>query len=173
MKATTSPLTTTGPVQPVDEEALLNRPLEEVPTHPPTATDCMARRTSDGVFVGYCRAWPGRGTDHVGEGRCKHHGGAAANAGRENGNYRSGAYSAHFRADLTPAELEAAADLVAQLEVPTPEAAEIPEIVAEALLKYKRSDDVRFLREARQWLAEFNLVPNPDTVGHITVEDRR
>ena len=40
------------------------------------------------------------------------------------------------------------------------------EVAAEALVKYKRSADSRFLREARQWVSEFNLLPNEDEIKH-------
>ena len=64
----------------VNEEALVGEPLEEVPEQSPTDEACMGRRSEkrdgESVFVGYCGAWPGKGTDHVGEGRCSKHGGA-------------------------------------------------------------------------------------------------
>ena len=72
----------------MDEQELVGEPLEHVPKRDPTGERCMGRKKMkrDGevvrddrgraLFGGYCRAWPGKKTDHVGEGRCAHHGGA-------------------------------------------------------------------------------------------------
>ena len=63
----------------VDIEDLIGQPASDVPKQEPTAEDCLGKRTEnrgdETVFVGYCRSAPGRGTNHVGEGRCKWHGG--------------------------------------------------------------------------------------------------
>jgi len=73
----------------VNEEELVGKPLDQVPQQDPTDESCMGRRweKQDGekLFAGYCGAWPGKGTDHVGEGRCSKHGGAGGSGGeREN-----------------------------------------------------------------------------------------
>jgi hypothetical protein len=64
----------------VDEDELIGNALDQVPEQDPTDETCMARRSEkrdgESVFLGYCGAWPGKGTDHVGEGRCDRHGGA-------------------------------------------------------------------------------------------------
>jgi len=44
------------------------------------------------VFVGYCGAPAGTGTDHPGEGRCKHHGGSNLR-GREHPRFKHGLFS--------------------------------------------------------------------------------
>ncbi|WP_049986840.1 hypothetical protein [Halobellus rufus] len=71
----------------VSEDELIGEPSEEVPTIDPDGENCHGKRTEkrDGetIFVGYCGAWPGKGTDHVGEGRCSKH---AGNAGAPEGN---------------------------------------------------------------------------------------
>jgi len=63
----------------VNEDELVGEPLDQLPEQDPADEACMARRSEkrDGelVFLGYCGAWPGKGTDHVGEGRCSRHGG--------------------------------------------------------------------------------------------------
>ncbi|WP_455448298.1 hypothetical protein [Natrinema thermotolerans] len=69
----------------VNEEDLIGKPLEEVPEQPPDY-DCNARRHDDGTFEGYCGARAGKGTDHVGEGRCSNHGGASDGAPEGNDN---------------------------------------------------------------------------------------
>lgn len=50
---------------------------------------CGAKKKNNGI----CQAPAGRGTDHVGEGKCKHHGGASKGAPRGNKNaLRTGQY---------------------------------------------------------------------------------
>lgn len=64
---------------PMDVDELLGEPLSEVPKKDPDDENCNGKRKEkqddEYVFAGYCASWPGRGTDHVGEGRCKNHGG--------------------------------------------------------------------------------------------------
>lgn len=73
----------------VNEDDLVGDPLAEVPEQAPTDESCMGRRweKQDGetLFVGYCGSWPGKGTDHVGEGRCDKHGGAGGSGGERDG----------------------------------------------------------------------------------------
>ncbi|MFC6975805.1 hypothetical protein ACFQL1_15835 [Halomicroarcula sp. GCM10025709] len=73
----------------VNEEDLIGEPLDEVPQQQPSDEHCLGRRSEkrdgESVFVAYCRSTPGRGTDHVGEGRCKHHGGNAGSGGDREG----------------------------------------------------------------------------------------
>lgn len=147
----------------VDEEEFIGKPADEVPKRDPTDSDCMAKKTDDGVFMGYCRSWPGRGTDHVGEGRCKHHFGNAP-SGPDNGNYKHGAFSKKFRESLTEGEVEALEEHRDRIrdEEDAPEI--IAEVASELLLKYRRSGDVSFVREYRQLLSEFNIVDSTDSV---------
>jgi len=81
----------------VNEQQYLGELPDEVPTQDPTSEDCMGKKTDrrdDGttVFAGYCRAWPGKGTDHVGEGRCKLHGGATPR-GEDSPHFEHGLFS--------------------------------------------------------------------------------
>jgi len=80
----------------VNEEQYIGRPSEEVPTQEPTDQHCMAKRTERRedvtVFVGYCRAWPGKGTDHVGDGRCSNHGGSTPR-GEDSPHFEHGLFS--------------------------------------------------------------------------------
>lgn len=121
---------------------------------------CNAQ-TRDG---NYCANYPVEGAD-----RCRMHGGQSPGnpEGAPEGNQNAkthGAFSEHFRSDLTDAEQRALDALVDHLESIDDERTIAAEIAAEALLKYKRSADSRFLREARQWFGEFNLLPNEDEV---------
>jgi len=92
------------------EDQYVGEPLSDAPKRDPSDTDCMARKKQkrDGavvkdddrntLFGGYCRAWPGKGTDHVGEGRCSNHGGSGgAPAGPRNGNWVDGLNSTALR----------------------------------------------------------------------------
>jgi len=66
----------------VTEEELIGDPIDDVPEQP-ADYDCNARKSDDGTFQGYCGARAGKGTDHVGEGRCSNHGGEADGGDRE------------------------------------------------------------------------------------------
>lgn len=122
----------------------------------PTDGRCNAK-TRDG---GHCANYPVDGSD-----RCRMHGGnAGAPEGEANGSYDHGAFSEHWRSDLTDAEAEALDALVDHLQSIDDERTLAAEVAAEALLKYKRSADSRFLREARQWFDDFNLLPNADEI---------
>jgi len=108
-----------------------------------------------------CNAYPLQGED-----KCRMH--IGKNDGSHDGNQnakRHGAFSEHFRSDLTDAEKEALDALVSHLESIDDERTLAAEVAAEALLKYKRSADSRFLREARQWFGDFNLLPNEDELN--------
>lgn len=116
----------------------------------------------EGEQCGHPAGW---GTDND-SGPCKFHGGASTGAPKDNQNARKhGAFSDHFRSDLTDAEIEALDGIMSHLEGIDDERTLAAEIAGEALLKYKRSADSRFLREARQWMGDFNLLPNEDTLN--------
>lgn len=130
----------------------------------PTEGRCNAE-----IKGGYCEGWPTK--DEHGEvinGRCWNHGGVVGdNHGAPKGNQngvKHGAFKEHFRNDLTDSEQEAIDDLVEHLDSIEGPRAIAAESAAEALMKYKRSADSRFLREARQWFGDFNLIPNGDSV---------
>ena len=105
---------------------------------------------------GYCTQYPVDGSE-----RCRMHGGTQP-TGVDSPNFEHGAYSKHMRSDLTEAEKEAFDELTESLEDPEQTLDAIRELAAEALLKYKRSADQRFLREFRQLADTFNLAPNQD-----------
>lgn len=128
-------------------------------------TDGCPGTNRNGNPCGHPEGW---GTDKE-EGPCKFHGGASTGPKTEEGKAVSsqnavthGAFREHFRSDLTDDEVDAIDDLVGHLREITDERAIPAEVAAEALMKYKRSADSRFLREARQWLAEFNIIDNVD-----------
>lgn len=119
------------------------------------AKKCAARRKSDGEP---CQAYPVTGED-----KCRMHLGKNGDSHADNDNaYKHGAFSEHFRSDLEPHEIESMDALMDHLSAIDDERTLAAEVAAEALQKYKRSADSRFLREARQWVSEFNLLPNED-----------
>lgn len=81
----------------VNEDTLVGNPPSEVPKQEPTDEDCLGKRVNKqtGEFQGYCRATPGRGTDHVGEGRCKHHGGTNSGENGQGGTENNGNAETH------------------------------------------------------------------------------
>lgn len=117
----------------------------------------------NGEPCGHPEGW---GTDND-TGPCKFHGGAGGGDGPPEGNDNAkthGAFSEHFRSDLTDTEEQALESMIDHLKTIDDERTLAAEIAAEALLKYKRSADSRFLREARQWFDDFNLLPNADEI---------
>jgi len=111
-----------------------------------------------------CGNTAGEGTDFD-SGKCKFHRGTSpdgeSHAGNDNAT-KHGAFKEHFHSDLTEAEAEAIDSLVSHLSDVDGPRAVAAEVASEALMKYKRSADSRFLREARQWFGDFNLIPNGD-----------
>lgn len=145
----------------MDEQNLIGLDIDDVPKRDPDE-HCNARRSRSGVFKGYCNRTAGWGTDSD-SGRCSSHGGASNGPGEDNDNAKKhGAFSEHFRSDLTESESDALEAVVEHLREIDDERSLAAEVAAEALLKYKRSADSRFLREARQWFSDFNLLPNED-----------
>ena len=111
---------------------------------------------------GYCENYPKGDSD-----RCRMHGAdsdGGAPADNENAAQHY-AFSDKFRSDLTDSEKQAVESLVDYLTDIDDERRVAAECAAEALMKYKRTGDVRFLREARQWMSEFNLLPNEDELN--------
>lgn len=104
----------------------------------------------------YCTNYPVDGAE-----RCRMHGGTQP-TGKDSPNWEHGAYSEHFKSDLSDREQEAFGDLVDALEDEERTQDVLRETAAELFLKYKRSGDPRFLREARQLLSEFNVVDATD-----------
>ena len=131
-------------------------------------TDRCPATNRNGEQCGHPAGW---GTDND-SGPCKHHGGAADNAGENNGNYKHGAYSEveDFIANDATDEEQAFLDT---LDLDEDGEQFVRDVVKEAFIKYKRTGDERFLREVRQWLSEFNIVENGDEVelsGDLSVE---
>jgi len=91
-----------------NEEELVGKPTDEVPTIEPD-DDCNGKKWEkegdETVFVGYCNNRAGKGTDHLGEGRCKHHAGSSLK-GEEHPNFEHGLFS-DFLSDDDREELEA------------------------------------------------------------------
>jgi len=150
----------------VDEDTLIGKPTDEVPTMQPTDEDCMGQRTnSDGTFAGYCRSTPGRGTDHVGEGRCKHHGGKnsgengqGATEGNDNA-VTHGAFREFFAETLTDAEAQAVEQAEALLE-DTTDAQKVGRTAASlCLVQYRRTGDERFMRRFESICDTFEIAP--------------
>lgn len=137
------------------ENEFIGQLLNDVPKRPP-AEDCNGRRwdrregDSELVFVGYCQNRAGKGTDHVGEGRCKFHGGAADNTGRSNGNYQHGAYSAEFGDDLSRKPAVVICEFAEEHGVSEHEATRY--LASELLERFRCSEDPRFLGRYRRYM---------------------
>lgn len=112
--------------------------------------------------IPYCTLAAGWGVDDMSEGTCRHHLGAVDNRGANNPNFKHGAFSEYLQDDLTEREREAIGDLVDRLDDPDEAGGVVRELVGDAVAKYKRSGDVRFLREIRQYLSDFNIAHAPE-----------
>lgn len=103
-------------------------------------------------------------------GKCRNHGGNSPGApiGEANGNYKHGAFSQKFLATLSDDEVSALEDLTDTLREDPEKAKDVvAEIASELVMKYRRSNDVAYIREMRQLLSEFNIV---DATDHVEVE---
>ncbi|UHQ96479.1 hypothetical protein [Natrinema halophilum] len=120
--------------------------------------------------VPYCTLAAGWGVDEKSEGTCSHHLGAVDNRGENNGNYEHGAYSEFqdFMKESTLSEKEQAAMEALDLEDHGQDFA--ADVVRQAYLKYLRTHDDRFLREARQWASEFGVIEKPADKLEATVD---
>lgn len=121
---------------------------------------CNAK-TRDG---GFCANYPVEDSN-----RCRMHGGAANNSGKNNGNYKHGAYSKSdeaFRDSLTDKEQELYDSVREANEDPDTALGPIKTILSDLIIKYRRTGDHRFIREYRQLCSEFNIADNTDKVEH-------
>lgn len=92
---------------------------------------------------------------------CSHHGGNNSGpTGEDNGAYKHGAYSKYLKSDLSENE-QAVFDEVAENGWTKSHA---KEMAAEALIKYKRSGDERFLRRWESICEKFNLIDSTDKI---------
>jgi len=94
----------------MNEERYIGMPMGEAPRQEPTDDACMGKkkqkqdgevvRDEDGnaLFGGYCRCWPGKGTDHVGEGRCTLHAGSSLR-GEDHPQFEHGLFSDYLDPD--------------------------------------------------------------------------
>jgi hypothetical protein len=95
------------------EEQYLGNVSDEVPRIEPDE-QCNGKKIeqdSSGrtIFSGYCNAKAGKGTHHVGQGRCKHHGGCSTGAPKGNQNAQTHAMHAdpqHYFQSLPDEEKE-------------------------------------------------------------------
>jgi hypothetical protein len=116
-----------------------------------------------------CQMPAGWGTDHVGEGRCKHHGGSGgAPDGEANGNYDHGGFSQALddvaddndRAIVRAFEEAADADNLDPVWM---------RLAGEAFMRYERSDDSRQLAECRRCLENAGDGDETVTLGDIEI----
>lgn len=105
------------------EDEFVGEPRSLVPTKDP-GEYCFGKRwegkdeENRQLFAGYCRLAPGFGTDHVGEGRCKFHGGAGGPPAN-NQNAQKHALTAdphHYHENLEQEEKQFVEDVSAAIE---------------------------------------------------------
>lgn len=113
--------------------------------------------TRDG---GECQRPAGWGTDHVGEGRCKQHGGASP-SGEDHGQYEHGGFAAALDDDEIITAFAEAADANNLDPV-------WMRLAGEAFARYQRSEDARHLAECRRCLE--NAGEGEDGIGLADIE---
>ncbi|WP_338756515.1 hypothetical protein V9T20_12670 (plasmid) [Halobacterium salinarum] len=106
--------------------------------------------------VEYCLQSAGWGCDRS-VGPCKNHPVSGEQWGESNPNYTSGAFS-EFEDFMYDSLTERERDAVDALNLDDDGGQFAAGVVKEAYMKYQRSGDDRFLREARQWAAEFGVI---------------
>jgi len=79
------------------EEELIGKPTEEVPQREPDEY-CNARKSSNGIFEGYCQQQAGHRTEHQGRGRCWLHGGNSPR-GEDSPQFKHGLFSDYLSED--------------------------------------------------------------------------
>jgi len=108
-----------------------------------------------------CKRPAGWGTDHVGDGRCKQHGGSGgAPEGEGNGSYEHGGFAEKIDADEIIDAFEQAAD-------PNNLDPVWLRLAGEAYARYQRSDDSRQLAECRRCLENAGDDDDSVTLGDI------
>lgn len=121
-------------------------------------TCSRTKRDGSGDPCGLPAGW---GTDHPGEGACKHHGGASSGAPEGNANAAThGAYSESFVSDfLTDDEIKRVED--AQELLGTSEGAQDHGrlMAAIAVEQFRRTGDDRFLRRYESICDKFGIAP--------------
>jgi len=120
----------------------------------------------DGDRCGHPKGW---GTDHVGEGYCKHHGGASDGAptGEAHGSYEHGGFSEALPEDAedVTANIEAFRDAV-DTESLDPVWVHL---AGEAFARYRRSEDSRHLAECRRCLENAGDGDEVDSLSDLKV----
>ena len=174
----------------VPEEELIGEPLDHVPVQDPTGDSCMGRRWErrDGekVFLGYCGAWPGKSTDHVGEGRCSKHGGSGGapegndnaegnDGGASEGNDNAavhGAYSDKFLDGFVgPDGKERILDGYELTDTPEGAKKQARLMANVALEKFRLTGDERFFRRYESLCDKAGIFPNEEVdLNHNGIE---
>lgn len=155
----------------VDEDELIGQLSDDIPKIAPDAK-CRGKRTEkrdgDSVFVGYCGSAAGKETDHLGEGRCKFHGGNNSGAngqGASEGNDNAvdhGGYRKHFTRHLTDGEQEAFDEARRALGDPK-DAKQVAQTAASlCLIQYDRTGDERFMRRYESICDKAGIFPNEE-----------
>jgi hypothetical protein len=122
-------------------------------------TETCGRTTRQGGEP--CELPAGWGTDHPGEGACKHHGGASSGAPEDNDNAAThGAYSESFVSDfLTEAEIARVEDAQELLDTPEGAQSHAKLMAAIAVEQFRRTGDGRFLRRYESICDKFGIAP--------------
>lgn len=151
------------------EDELIGCETDEVPTIE-ADEKCRARRTQrddEGVyrFQGYCRARAGKGTDHLGSGRCKWHGGCSP--GAPSGHQRAATHCLdadpwNYYQSLDPEEREYIDDLARTIESRIQKEGEDPDHLDQTIGR-RIAIEFHIVSKASKWVEEEGLVQSVGT----------
>lgn len=96
-------------------------------------------------------------------GKCRYHGGGSKK-GADHPNFKHGKTSKYFRQKLSGRQEEVYDEIVEALDDPEDAKMVLQHVVARLILLGDHAQDSTMVREARQILSEFNIVPNSDSL---------
>lgn len=111
----------------------------------------------------YCLQPAGWGTDSD-AGACKNHPYKGSQIGEGNPNFKTGATSDYFKSKLSERQQDVYDEVADALADPESAMDAIRHIATRMILVGEHANDPAMVREGRQLLSEFNIVPNGDEI---------
>jgi hypothetical protein len=130
-------------------------------TKSPRSTPAPHGRSRDDVD--YCLQRAGWGTDRD-CGPCRNHPITGEQWGESNPNFKNGATSEYFKSKLSDRQQDVFDEWVETLDDPEEAVNLLGYVGHNLILKGESAHDPAMIREGRQMLSEFNVVPNADQV---------
>jgi len=96
-------------------------------------------------------------------GKCRYHGGSSLK-GADHPNFKSGKTSKYFKSKLSDRQREVYDEMTDALDDPSDALDVLSHVATRMILLGEHSNDPAMVREGRQLLSEFNIVPNADEI---------